>query len=170
MRAIAKAQVTRLAIQDHLIRILIIFRVPTSETCRHGNFVARLESNFAQCHGIDAGAEGGDCRVSAHHFFYGVRDHRRIGPKRRLMIGILRQMPELPGDISGNGIQPTDEEVEGKANQLVIGKIASLNLRGNAIAQQRSEEHTSELQSLMRISYAVFCLKKKKTTHTKKNT
>src|SRR3546814_3221792 len=30
----------------------------------------------------------------------------------------------------------------------------------------RSEEHTSELQSLMRISYAVFCLKKKKTTQT----
>src|SRR3546814_2686703 len=30
----------------------------------------------------------------------------------------------------------------------------------------RSEEHTSELHSLMRISYAVFCLKKKKTTHT----
>src|SRR3546814_4520292 len=33
------------------------------------------------------------------------------------------------------------------------------------IAVNRSEEHTSELQSLMRISYAVFCLKKKK--HTK---
>src|SRR3546814_6863470 len=34
----------------------------------------------------------------------------------------------------------------------------------------RSEEHTSELQSLMRISYAVFCLKKKKTnTHTEKS-
>src|SRR3546814_10218466 len=36
-------------------------------------------------------------------------------------------------------------------------------------AQARSEEHTSELQSLMRISYAVFCLKKKNirtTTHT----
>src|SRR3546814_7930611 len=30
----------------------------------------------------------------------------------------------------------------------------------------RSEEHTSELQSLMRISYAVFCLKKKKTQNT----
>src|SRR3546814_5877432 len=30
--------------------------------------------------------------------------------------------------------------------------------------QRRSEEHTSELQSLMRISYAVFCLKKKTTT------
>src|SRR3546814_7230305 len=32
-----------------------------------------------------------------------------------------------------------------------------------AVNGQRSEEHTSELQSLMRISYAVFCLKKKKT-------
>src|SRR3546814_8595050 len=31
---------------------------------------------------------------------------------------------------------------------------------------ERSEEHTSELQSLMRISYAVFCLKKKTTQHT----
>src|SRR3546814_5000843 len=34
----------------------------------------------------------------------------------------------------------------------------------------RSEEHTSELQSLMRISYAVFCLKKKKTQKTHKTT
>src|SRR3546814_5906777 len=33
----------------------------------------------------------------------------------------------------------------------------------------RSEEHTSELQSLMRISYAVFCLKKKNKTTTKTN-
>src|SRR3546814_6777718 len=34
----------------------------------------------------------------------------------------------------------------------------------------RSEEHTSELQSLMRISYAVFCLKKKHRTNTNNNT
>src|SRR3546814_9035040 len=34
---------------------------------------------------------------------------------------------------------------------------------GSGAVQLRSEEHTSELQSLMRISYAVFCLKKKKT-------
>src|SRR3546814_3035975 len=42
---------------------------------------------------------------------------------------------------------------------------------GTRRASGRSEEHTSELQSLMRISYAVFCLKKKKimkhTTYTK---
>src|SRR3546814_7332359 len=35
---------------------------------------------------------------------------------------------------------------------------------------QRSEEHTSELQSLMRISYAVFCLKKKKKNNTTNRT
>src|SRR3546814_5083254 len=38
---------------------------------------------------------------------------------------------------------------------------------GRAAHCPRSEEHTSELQSLMRISYAVFCLKKKKTNTTK---
>src|SRR3546814_2047314 len=38
--------------------------------------------------------------------------------------------------------------------------------RGSAVyPRERSEEHTSELQSLMRISYAVFCLKKKKNKH-----
>src|SRR3546814_8889371 len=36
------------------------------------------------------------------------------------------------------------------------------------VEHHRSEEHTSELQSLMRISYAVFCLKKKKITHHSK--
>src|SRR3546814_1917269 len=34
-----------------------------------------------------------------------------------------------------------------------------------AVSEERSEEHTSELQSLMRISYAVFCLKKHIVTH-----
>src|SRR3546814_6516865 len=38
--------------------------------------------------------------------------------------------------------------------------------RISAAAFSRSEEHTSELQSLMRISYAVFCLKKKNKKHT----
>src|SRR3546814_5288082 len=38
-----------------------------------------------------------------------------------------------------------------------------------ALELQRSEEHTSELQSLMRISYAVFCLKKKKRQTTPHN-
>src|SRR3546814_19419542 len=40
---------------------------------------------------------------------------------------------------------------------------------GSRQLQARSEEHTSELQSLMRISYAVFCLKKKNEIKTHKN-
>src|SRR3546814_19185552 len=44
-------------------------------------------------------------------------------------------------------------------------RLVSTRLR--PAAPVRSEEHTSELQSLMRISYAVFCLKKKKTNTTK---
>src|SRR6056297_3282666 len=46
------------------------------------------------------------------------------------------------------------------------------DLRAPATAEadrKRSEEHTSELQSLRRISYAVFCLKKKKTQENKKS-
>src|SRR3546814_9127069 len=39
-------------------------------------------------------------------------------------------------------------------------------VEGQRAFAQRSEEHTSELQSLMRISYAVFCLKKKKNINT----
>src|SRR3546814_2901067 len=49
---------------------------------------------------------------------------------------------------------------------LALGLLAlSSAVPAPAAAQDRSEEHTSELQSLMRISYAVFCLKKKKVKH-----
>src|SRR3546814_4236866 len=66
---------------------------------------------------------------------------------RRLDAGIQCQQVGLEGDLVD---QPDD-----------IGNLLRALLR--------SEEHTSELQSLMRISYAVFCLKKKKSNieHTK---
>src|SRR3546814_3843101 len=51
------------------------------------------------------------------------------------------------------------------AAQYAIGAIIGLWPEG----ADRSEEHTSELQSLMRISYAVFCLKKKQQQHTNSN-
>src|SRR3546814_9600892 len=51
------------------------------------------------------------------------------------------------------------------ATGLISDARAILDQRGLLwLVGVRSEEHTSELQSLMRISYAVFCLKKKKTT------
>src|SRR3546814_9993907 len=47
------------------------------------------------------------------------------------------------------------------AEVITLGFVGACDHDGRM--QIRSEEHTSELQSLMRISYAVFCLKKKKT-------
>src|SRR3546814_10621651 len=48
-----------------------------------------------------------------------------------------------------------------------LGPLGAVGLR--QAVDDRSEEHTSELQSLMRISYAVFCLKKKQQTYTLAN-
>src|SRR3546814_9125336 len=50
--------------------------------------------------------------------------------------------------------------------ELAVQPPSRLPIRAYDTATGRSEEHTSELQSLMRISYAVFCLKKKKHTET----
>src|SRR3546814_3974399 len=70
-----------------------------------------------------------------------------VGAHRRALL-------HFDGDADGG--RPIRIEVDG-------GDLAD----AHAPVAHRSEEHTSELQSLMRISYAVFCLKKKKkTTHT----
>src|SRR3546814_9697367 len=53
-------------------------------------------------------------------------------------------------------------EVRSSVDRPVIGRLVTAQRFGAAFENLRSEEHTSELQSLMRISYAVFCLKKKK--------
>src|SRR3546814_7154251 len=52
---------------------------------------------------------------------------------------------------------------EGEDALIATGRLADFR----CCFGKRSEEHTSELQSLMRISYAVFCLKKKKQRYTK---
>src|SRR3546814_7709403 len=49
-----------------------------------------------------------------------------------------------------------------RARHVCVGRCPHDLSLGARLSQSRSEEHTSELQSLMRISYAVFCLKKKK--------
>src|SRR3546814_2712433 len=51
-------------------------------------------------------------------------------------------------------------------DRVTLSVTSPENGRAEEEIAARSEEHTSELQSLMRISYAVFCLKKKTNTHT----
>src|SRR3546814_7138023 len=63
-------------------------------------------------------------------------------------------------DVLDWGVQPHADSWD-----LVLANLFIHHFEGEALQQLlgRSEEHTSELQSLMRISYAVFCLKKKNT-------
>src|SRR3546814_2840646 len=73
--------------------------------------------------------------------------------------------PEGDGPLA-SGVEAAlvaEELSRGLADAPFLGPTLAAELR-----RLRSEEHTSELQSLMRISYAVFCLKKK-TTHTTQN-
>src|SRR3546814_8680912 len=61
------------------------------------------------------------------------------------------------GDLIQQGVTQNDFSVTGATLAIV-----TFAFWGLLLSWVRSEEHTSELQSLMRISYAVFCLKKKK--------
>src|SRR3546814_3742054 len=69
----------------------------------------------------------------------------------QVLSGGLRFLASWMAPDAGTGIPPTGPGRERRA----------------AWASSRSEEHTSELQSLMRISYAVFCLKKKNQKESK---
>src|SRR3546814_2581639 len=71
---------------------------------------------------------------------------------------IVKQAAEL---LRGSGLNfygnvEGDDICKGTVDVIVCDGFV-----GNVVLKSRSEEHTSELQSLMRISYAVFCLKKK---------
>src|SRR3546814_1582674 len=84
--------------------------------------------------------------------------------------GVYRQRLNLTsGRIAmidnGLGFQfvPWSPPLENKLHQHIAGVARDgAGSNGASAGNVRSEEHTSELQSLMRISYAVFCLKKKK--------
>src|SRR3546814_4991669 len=65
--------------------------------------------------------------------------------------------------LSAERVKKADESLEAQ-NKIIETHLNDLE----SVDAYRSEEHTSELQSLMRISYAVFCLKKKTITTQKK--
>src|SRR3546814_42349 len=96
--------------------------------------------------------------IRLHHALLGLRAVL-IGVERRL----VRTFQHMHQALRGAGVAPHDEIALGH-RQLPPDCACGIEVR------PRSEEHTSELQSLMRISYAVFCLKKKKTTQKNNKT
>src|SRR3546814_5898957 len=76
-------------------------------------------------------------------------DQRRLVLLRQPRDLIEVDQVRLGVDAVGDGVEPLARHRRARAVGQVAARI------------ERSEEHTSELQSLMRISYAVFCLKKK---------
>src|SRR3546814_8084237 len=86
-------------------------------------------------------------------------------PYTTLFRSFTRQLLDLAGDDGKAGTMLAgargfDPRVDGQK----VGLLGDLGDGGDDLAD-RSEEHTSELQSLMRISYAVFCLKKTTKQH-----
>src|SRR3546814_7632716 len=90
------------------------------------------------------------------------------GPSKLSFLNELRQFKLKPGydQLIEDDTAATREKI-GQLKRNIEALRAVLMILDKYLHFQRSEEHTSELQSLMRISYAVFCLKKK--TQTKKN-
>src|SRR3546814_4530404 len=78
----------------------------------------------------------------------GATQHLQLPGQGLIVKGHLRQIKHGMGGID-------DRAIAGTATQIARQGVVYV------CARRRSEEHTSELQSLMRISYAVFCLKKK---------
>src|SRR3546814_8641452 len=78
---------------------------------------------------------------------------------------VAAHFPDVPASIANSGgvFLPADFHADlARPGVALFGVDPGPNAQGLCPVVRRSEEHTSELQSLMRISYAVFCLKQKK--------
>src|SRR3546814_4953225 len=106
-----------------------------------------------------------------------VEHRRQLGGTRilwrALLEGGIDAYPEYTGTLAQELLQMPGADIDALRAALAQRGLAMTDPLGfdnsYALGMDRSEEHTSELQSLMRISYAVFCLKKtnkKKCKHT----
>src|SRR3546814_3735839 len=91
-----------------------------------------------------------------------VIDAKRIGDTVQICLAVAQEVVPV-------SLAPI-WRIEGQNNaNIAVFRGFDIGAKGQVIGRlpHRSEEHTSELQSLMRISYAVFCLKKKINTQNK---
>src|SRR3546814_10155380 len=96
------------------------------------------------------------CKVGAKEAERHAHDEQRADDPRRCG---ERQIEPAAPDADQKAEKEADQR--GDHDSISLGSPDGPPHRGFDFASRRSEEHTSELQSLMRISYAVFCLKKK---------
>src|SRR3546814_3653109 len=82
--------------------------------------------------------------------------------------GLTRiEMIDCPGSLDEEANLALARAIRRAGLETVVPSGGSVRSGAVELWLERSEEHTSELQSLMRISYAVFCLKKKKNNKIK---
>src|SRR3546814_7939935 len=89
----------------------------------------------------------------------GRRGHPEIGADARLCVRDVSRISRPHGRMHAF----TDNQFPVRPANAIQGPPFDCPFGARLGVSRRSEEHASELQSLMRISYAVFCLKKKKT-------
>src|SRR3546814_6209905 len=99
------------------------------------------------------------------YFIRKVHKSRMLRPSPRVLVCV----PAGSTQVERRAIKESAEEAGAREVFLIEEPMAAAIGAGMPVTEARSEEHTSELQSLMRTSYAVFCLKKKNVyqkTHT----
>src|SRR3546814_2046357 len=110
-----------------------------------------------------------DLTIGRTHYLDGGEEERRLAFASHAAVGLVRH--HALREQAGKGLLDVDHphlvqraRPEARVEQVEDRMLdaADILIDGQPAANHRSEEHTSELQSLMRISYAVFCLKKKK--------
>src|SRR3546814_4342991 len=102
-----------------------------------------------------------------------------LDPKAAQMQSLLEKGRDLDSALASQLINPTQwqeartrlsDEIAALEKEMADSAVGQMFIPGIGMSNPRSEEHTSELQSLMRISYAVFCLKKKTNLTTDQDT
>src|SRR3546814_8362067 len=107
-----------------------------------------------------AGAHTGQAGVDPHRAALGG-NYRVCDPKAKIVVRVHAALRF--------GLEHPVISLKPRAHPVHVKRTAAVR-DIHTMRAIRSEEHTSELQSPMRISYAVFCLKKKKKTTTQKQT
>src|SRR3546814_10464980 len=123
---------------------------------------------------VDASVDIGETGEIGQHPDHAV-SLGAIGKRQEVLQSRLAQIEAVPcfhgeelrdpGDILIRGVEPGLEHIQEGTDGLCRGHATGRDIVEEDLVRGRSEEHTSELQSLMRISYAVFCLKKKKNNN-----